>query len=281
MKNQLIYFDEKAEKIQSAGLLTDAMISFYHDLFAYHQKFCGQYSGDSRLPTLQATDLPLAENGKKIFTTTGIGELLLPGLTPLMEIITSSNSGLELKPLHRALSDDTGAIVRVADAVLDMDTERLEQFALSCKVGPDEAIFVIVNWLKPFFINLKDKNSTIISDKDDTHHCPFCGSHPDMAALVTGMDGKRFLHCSLCGHRWQYRRIACAVCGTEDASNLEYFSSDEDTRYRLDVCTACGGYMKTMKLDKFEEIDDFDLAVENILTVHLDSAAIQKGYKKP
>lgn len=281
MHHHLDYFNNSAEKIRSAGILSDEMVKFYRDLFAYHDTYCGQYLEDPQLPALQAGDLPINDNGRSIVSSASIAKLLIPGLSPLMDIVTTYNSGLDLKELHQAITTDPGSLPMVIDAVLNMDMERLEQFALSRKVGSDEAIFVILNWLKPFFTSLKDKNSAIIKDEDSMVHCPFCGSRPDMAAIISGMDGKRILHCSLCGHRWQYRRIACAICGTEDASHLEYFSSEGDTRYRLDVCSACNGYIKTLKLDKFEEIDGADLAVENILTVHLDSAAIQKGYKKP
>ncbi len=281
MDNHAKYFNEKAEKIRSAGILTEAMIGFYNDLFEYTRNQINRFTNDERLPILQATDLPIPGHGNKIFAEASFSELLLPGLASLIDIVASYNSGLDLKPLHRALADQAGAAALVTEAVLDRDMDRLEQFALSHKIGPDEAVFIIINWLKPFFISLREKNSSIISSDHETHLCPFCGSNPDMAAIVTGMDGRRLLHCSLCGHQWQYKRLACAVCGTEDASHLEYFSSEETPRYRLDVCSACGGYMKTIRLDKFEEIEDFDLAVENILTPHLDSAAIQRGYKKP
>ncbi len=275
------YFNERAERFRSAGILSDEMVDFYRDLFAYLDTYQERYLNDPRLPALQPSELPIAGPGRKLFSLAVTGDLLAPGLAPIIEIIGSRNPGLDLKPLHRALTEEAGALGQVSDAVLDMDVERLEQFAISRKTGPDEAIFVIINWLKPFFSSLREKQNPLITDTDDSRFCPFCGNRPDMAAIVSGMDGKRYLHCSLCGHRWQYRRIACAVCGTEDADSLEYLSSEDEPRYRIDVCSACGGYIKSVRLDKFEDIDKCDLAVENILTAHLDSAAIQKGYKKP
>ncbi len=281
MYDHVKYFNERAEKIKSAGILTDEMIAFYRDLFAYIQSRSELYVNDTRLPALQASDLPIADNGRTIISPAAISELILPGLEPLIEIVTSFNSGLDLKQLHQALATDAGALAQVTDAVLDMDTERLEQFALSQKTGPDEAIFIIINWLKPFFISLREKNSTAIIDKDDMLLCPFCGSRPDMAAVVTDKGGKRYLHCALCEHQWPYKRIACAICGTEEADQLVHFESEGEPRYRLDVCSACCGYLKSVRLDKFEDLGECDLTVENILTAHLDSAAIQKGYKKP
>lgn len=281
MHDHVNYFNDNIARPASAGILSDDLIRFYRDLFDYLDTHRARYLDDARMPVLQAGDLPLAGHATELFSAPGIGKLLHPGLAPLMGIVTSFNTGLDLKNLHAALTDDRETLIMAADAVLNMDMERLEQFAVSHKTGPDEAVFIIVNWLKPFLVSLREKNAALLADDDKTSLCPFCGSRPDMAAIVTGMDGKRILHCSLCGHRWQYRRIACAICGTEDASQLEYFSSEEDLRYRIDVCNACGGYIKTVRLQKFEEIDDLNLVVENVLTAHLDSAAMQKGYKKP
>lgn len=281
MHDHLNYFNDKAETIRSAGILSDEMVNFYRDLFKYLDTYRDRYLEDPQLPALQAEDLPLNDNGKSVLAAASTAAMLIPGLMPLIEIVTAYNSGLDLKELQQAIMTDPGSLPLAIDAVLDMDMERLEQFALSCKTGPDETIFIILNWLKPFFTSLREKSGNSITVDDESLLCPFCGSRPDMAAVVMEKSGKRYLHCALCENQWPFKRIACAVCGIEDASQLEYFSSEGDTRYRLDVCSACDGYIKTIKLDKFEEIDDVDLAVENILTVHLDSAAIQKGYKKP
>lgn len=281
MEDHVRYLEEHAEKSTASGAFTDEMLQFYRELYAGQQRLCEQYRNDPRLPALTQTELPISGHVKNVFSSEGVNDLLAGGISPLIDILTAHNPGLELSPLGRALAEDPAAMHLAADAVLNTDAQRLEQFALSNKTGTDEAIFVIINWLKPFFVALREKNRDRITDSDELFLCPFCGYHADMAAIASGMDGKRFLYCSLCGHCWQYRRIACAVCGTEDASNLEYLSSEDDNRHRIDVCKACGGYIKTVQVGKFQEIDEWDLAVENILTPHLDSAALQKGYKRP
>lgn len=283
MHNHLNYFNNNAEKIRSAGILSDETLEFYRNLFAYIDQYRDMYLENPQLPLLTAEDLPVNDNdhARTALSAASVAALLIPGLAPLINMVTAFNSGLDLKDIHHALATDTAMMQDAINAVLDMDVERLERIALAHKTGTDEAVFIIINWLKPFFISLREKNIAQINDNDECNHCPFCGSRPDMAAVVMEKGGKRYLNCSLCGHRWPFKRIACAVCGIEDASQLEYFTSEGDTRYRLDVCSACGGYIKTVRLQKFEEIDDFNLAVENILTAHLDSAAIKKGFNKP
>jgi FdhE protein len=128
---------------------------------------------------------------------------------------------------------------------------------------------------------LRERSSLLINETETDVLCPFCGYYPDMAAIVSGKDGKRFLHCSLCGHRWPFRRIMCAVCGTEDADKLENLTPEGDTRNRIDVCRSCNGYIKTLRFDSIDALDECDLSVENIFTAGLDSAALKKGFSRP
>ena len=279
MEDHVRYLEEHAEK--AAATLTDGTLRFYRELYAYQRDLMEVYSKDERLPALERSQLPLSRHAEDAFASEGIAALLGGGIAPLAGIMGSHNPGLDLSSIARALSGDHKTMLLAVKAALNLDAPRLEQLALAHRTGADEAIFLIINWLKPFFAVLREKNGERITDSDEAFMCPFCGYHADMAAIVAGMDGKRFLYCSLCGHRWQYRRIACAVCGTENASDLEYLSSEEESRYRIDVCNSCGGYVKTVRLARFEDINECDLAVENLLTPQLDSAAMQKGYRRP
>ena len=66
----------------------------------------------------------------------------------------------------------------------------------------------------------------------------------------------------------------CPFC--EETALQTYYPSD-DRIYRLYVCDSCRCYLKTIDL---REIDrDVCLPVENIVTVSLDSAAREKGYR--
>lgn len=281
MKDHAAYLKEHADQIRAAGILAADSIDFYSDLFAYQRRFYERYRHDPRLPSLQQSDLPLADHIDSVIPGAAQAGLIIEGIAPLIEIIGAHQPGLDLNPFSEALAGGAEQLQSATGALLAMDHERLERFAASRRTGVDEAIFLMIHWLKPFFMSLMTGHRTMIPENDHAYQCPFCGYRPDMAVIVAGMDGKRYLHCALCEHRWQYRRIACAICGTEDAASLEYFSSDDESRYRIDACTVCGGYIKTVRMAKFEDIEECDFTVENIITPHLDSAAMKRGYQRP
>jgi hypothetical protein len=103
--------------------------------------------------------------------------------------------------------------------------------------------------------------------------CPVCGGKPSFAALTEDF-GSRLLLCSRCNGEWSYSRLGCPFCEGKDPQT--YYVS-EDGSYRLYICDACHRYLKTM--DIRERGSDRCLPVENLLTVSMDMAAQQKGYK--
>ncbi|MBI3078284.1 MAG: formate dehydrogenase accessory protein FdhE [Deltaproteobacteria bacterium] len=106
--------------------------------------------------------------------------------------------------------------------------------------------------------------------------CPVCGGHPDFAALE-GEVGERRLLCARCDSEWAYRRLGCPFCGNEDPGGLGYFPTG-DGAYRLYVCEQCKGYLKTVDLR--ETWRRRSLPVERILTVGMDLAAAEQGYRR-
>jgi FdhE protein len=105
----------------------------------------------------------------------------------------------------------------------------------------------------------------------DTGYCPVCGSAPALGVLEE--DGRRFLICSICRHRWQVHRVRCAACGQTDAQKLYYIYSDEEPAYRIDACEACHHYVKTV--DRRRLARPFYPPLEQLLTVHLDLVAAE------
>ena len=103
--------------------------------------------------------------------------------------------------------------------------------------------------------------------------CPVCGGKPSFAALTEDF-GSRLLLCSRCNGEWNYSRLGCPFCEEKDPQT--YFAS-EDGSYRLYICDSCHRYLKTM--DIRERGSDRCLPVESLLTVSMDMAAQQKGYK--
>jgi len=105
--------------------------------------------------------------------------------------------------------------------------------------------------------------------------CPVCGGAPDFATLVEET-GARHLMCSRCRSQWLYKRLQCPFCNNADHTKLLYYPS-EDEVYRLYVCKACKHYLKALDLRKASH--RVVLAAEPLLTVAMDLAAQEQGYK--
>ncbi len=133
--------------------------------------------------------------------------------------------------------------------------------------------FILNNALRPF---LRAQAEALAPEFNDDEwyrgYCPVCGGEPDFAALEKESGARRLL-CSRCDTEWHYRRIGCPFCGEE--ADVAYYPSDDNV-YRLYVCDACRGYLKTV--DQRQLAEPRPLPVERILTIPMDIAAQDAGY---
>ncbi len=107
-------------------------------------------------------------------------------------------------------------------------------------------------------------------------HCPACGSWPAMAEAV---DGHRALRCSFCSAAWELPTYACAYCGEHGEAFVTAAPDQERKDRRTEVCSACGGYLKTVDtllLSPFPL-----LSIADLETMDLDMAAMEHGYHRP
>lgn len=107
-------------------------------------------------------------------------------------------------------------------------------------------------------------------------YCPICGKEPKIGEIRESEDGKRYLFCHQCGHKWHFRRIKCPFCGNEEQHSLAYFAVEGEESHRVDVCNKCRRYIKIIELPKSSE--DVNLDIEDIATLHLDMLAYEEGY---
>lgn len=118
----------------------------------------------------------------------------------------------------------------------------------------------------------------------DHGYCPVCGSAPSISYLspkeVTDLDqlvgggGKKFLHCSLCGHDWRFQRNACVSCGNDENDTREVFYIDDVKFERIEACHRCGKYMLNIDMrecDPYPHLDTIQMGL-----IHLDIFAHQK-----
>ncbi|MEO8255942.1 MAG: formate dehydrogenase accessory protein FdhE [Acidobacteriota bacterium] len=107
-------------------------------------------------------------------------------------------------------------------------------------------------------------------------YCPACGSWPALAEVV---EGHRTLRCSFCATAWELPTYACVYCA-EDGEPFVTAAPDEDRKdRRVEVCSGCGGYMKTVDLGVLSPFPL--LAIGDLETMDLDMAAMEHGYAKP
>jgi FdhE protein len=107
-------------------------------------------------------------------------------------------------------------------------------------------------------------------------YCPACGSWPALAEVV---GGHRTLRCSFCSSAWELTTYACIYCEEHGEPFVTAAPDGERKDRRLEVCTACAGYLKTIDLP---ELSPFPLlAISDIETTDLDAAAMEHGYARP
>lgn len=107
-------------------------------------------------------------------------------------------------------------------------------------------------------------------------YCPACGSWPALAEVV---GGHRTLRCSFCSSAWELPAYACIYCEEQGEPFVTAAPDEERKDRRLEVCTTCAGYLKTIDLS---ELSPFPLlAISDIETTDLDVAAMEHGYVRP
>lgn len=99
--------------------------------------------------------------------------------------------------------------------------------------------------------------------------CPICGELAGVS-ILSPPNGRRYLHCLLCGHEWLAKRVGCLRCGNEEAANLNYLNSEDYPGVEIIVCQTCGQYAKEYDL-RVRNVEDIEW--ETIRTLSLDYAA--------
>ena len=107
--------------------------------------------------------------------------------------------------------------------------------------------------------------------------CPICGSLAAAACVgevPSGAKNGRLLYCATCGANWEFERIRCARCGSQNQEKLHYFHLDGDSAHRLQLCDACGDYLRVSF--RAELPAAFAFEVEDVVMAKLDKIAQEK-----
>ena len=175
---------------------------------------------------------------------------------------------------------DSGALEagELRRAVLQNNVETMERWAEDLEISLPVVQTLTKLSIQPSLL-VTVASLTKATDLDRWRHgyCPICGGLPAIAALI-GEEGKRVGLCSFCGHLWNLLRLSCPFCGTDKQEDLRYFFAEGDDLYRVQVCEQCKGYLKVV--DTRKGGDPKALAVDDMLTAHLDLLAEKEGYQR-
>lgn len=182
------------------------------------------------------------------------------------------------KALLEALASGRLDTAELSSAVLQNQAEIIEGYAKDLEVPlPVLQALTKLSVQPSLLATVASVAKSSKLDKWRQPYCPICGGLPAIAALV-GEEGKREGLCSFCGHLWKIPRLGCPFCGNEKQEDLRYFFGEGDNIYRVQVCEQCKGYIKVV--DTREGGDPQALAVDDVVTAHLDLLAEEEGYQR-
>jgi FdhE protein len=245
--------------------------------------------GRSRLPKLT---LP----AKYVATKIGRGVPVLAGepiplpdlkgaLVTFCRILADGGAAEAASHIQIALEDGSIDARSLAAASLQRDQHAIRAGAIHRGLAPDLLWLVAELAVGPFAHALEH----VVLPDAATHpvlgpalaawergYCPLCGS---WAALAEVVEGLKLLRCSFCASAWGLSDYACAHCGARGDGFLTTAPDEARKDRRLEVCSTCSGYLKTIDLP---DLSPFPLvAITDLETMDLDLAAMQHGYSRP
>ncbi len=108
--------------------------------------------------------------------------------------------------------------------------------------------------------------------------CPWCHKRPQVSVLRDAAQGsRRTLVCGLCTREWNYPRVQCWHCQNQDFDSLPVFTSEEDSRLRVEACDSCQSYLISVDMTK----DGLAVpVVDELAAVSLNVWAQEQGYAR-
>jgi FdhE protein len=162
-------------------------------------------------------------------------------------------------------------------ALLNDDETSFGNIAAKLKTGGDALAFITYNSIKPS-LSISAASVSKYLDQDnpwEKGYCPVCGNVPVISSFET--DGKRFLTCSFCWHKWPSPRLFCPFCENRETGSLHYLFSEDEQEYRIYVCDRCKKYIKNVDIRVLSRF--VYMPLEQVATFHLDIMAKEKGFE--
>ena len=187
--------------------------------------------------------------------------------------------------LSRLVEFGTETIKDGAQALLSRDDDhRLEPLRAAfgawgkAEETVDDFYFYARTFLEPVITAIAQANSSEPTDWTQ-NFCFACGGPPQVAVIrdLPNALGSRSLVCPMCAAEWRFRRLTCPHCGETDADKLPVHTAESIAHVRVDACTTCSRYIKTVDLRKR---GDAIPLVDELAAVELDIWAQEQGLTK-
>jgi FdhE protein len=178
-------------------------------------------------------------------------------------------AGTEVEPLARRVAEGWLDPLLLFESAVSQDVDRFPEVALV-----DRDLIAM-----PMLQSCRRAWAERVPMDWEYGYCPICGGWPALAEK-RGLDGARHLRCECCGGDWRTEWLRCPFCGEADHEKLgSLVSPDKLERETIEVCDGCSGYVKTMTT--LNPIRPEHVVLQDLATVVLDVAALERGYRRP
>ncbi len=227
-------------------------------------------SAEGEFPRLRVERLPLDELSLPFRDfLSNVAEFGTETIKVGAQALLAQDDDRRLEPLRAALA----AWGRAASLKEEDDEEEEEEEA-----AEDDFDFYARAFLEPVVTSIAQADSSQPTDWTQ-NFCFTCGGPPQVAAIRDLPDalGHRSLTCSMCATEWRFQRLTCPHCGETEADKLPVHTAESIAHVRVDACTTCSRYIKTVDLRK--EGGAVPL-VDELAAVELDIWAQEQGLTK-
>ena len=164
-------------------------------------------------------------------------------------------------------------------ASVESDTARVEALAAAAGVEPAPLRAVASLVAMPLLHACARALGPAVPAAWRAGYCPVCGAWPALAE-ARGLERTRRLRCGRCGGDWHAEWLRCPFCDTGDHARLGALVPENSREtQRIETCTVCRGYLKA--LTTLAPRTPLEVALDDLETVALDAAALERGYARP
>lgn len=224
-----------------------------------------------RKPYTAAT-LPMNANAA-LHAANKLAEALIQGFPQAEE---------DIQAAQKALSQRPSPIKALCQALLGNDDQVVLNFAHKHKLSEGAGLamlrLLILQVARAMAVKasveLRQGSEADLANAQNSS-CPCCASPADMSILYE-KEGKRLLHCSLCGNTWRFSRTTCPYCGVDKPENIELVFVEGCPEERAELCGTCQRYLLSV------DVRVLDIPVElayyaTLGMCHLDALAQDKA----